>query len=133
MKRISALLVSLVLLFSCTAMLAVGGDELPLQAIPYDSIAERDQFLAAVGVPIPDEDAEALAGGLTCSMCLQGTLNMTYSYTSWVKTGQTRQCSKNWLMLDYEESRVKTTTYQCNVCGYGFHNTSTETRWVCTH
>ena len=131
MKRLSALLVSCILLLSCIIPAAANSGVSFAQPVPYDSIAERNAFLTAVGVPIPDD--EARAGGLTCAMCVQGTLNMSDTVSAWGYTGNTRQCTKSWKEADREQSRTKVTTYLCDVCGYGFDQTSTETRWECNH
>ena len=125
MKRFTALLVSLLVILSCAAVFATDA----IQGPPVFTEEERTEFLEATGIEIP----EIVSCEFDCSMCHAGTFDESRSYTQWYKNGNLRQCPVDWTATDYEEERTVTHTYICNVCGFGYTDTSAETRWVCTH
>lgn len=125
MKRFTALIASLLVVFSCTAALAAGAVHGP----PDFTEEERAAFLDATGIQVP----EIVPLGFECPMCHAGTFDESRSYTQWYKTGNTRDCPIDWTAKDYEEERTVVSTFVCNHCGFGYTDTDTETRWVCNH
>ena len=125
MKKFTALLVSLLVILSCAAVFAAD----VVQGPRTFTEEERAAFLDAIGIEIP----EIVPYGFECPMCHAGTFNESRSYSQWYKNGNLRQCPVNWTATDYEEERTVTHTYICGNCGFGYTDTSAETRWVCNH
>lgn len=140
MKRFTALLISLLVILSCTAVFAAGasGDfhnpaeityTVRKAGVPRDfTRAECCAFMRAIGLSVPDEVDEA-----QCTMCHAGNFVGTRNYGSWYKNGKVRSCPYDWRCSDYQKERPVTTLFVCEVCGYGYTETAAESYWVCNH
>ena len=125
MKRFTALLVSLLVILSCTAVFAVDA----VQGPRTFTEEERAAFLKAKGLTVP----EIVPYGFECPMCHVGTFDEALSYGWWYDDGTVRTCPYNWRYTDYRQSREVDHYHTCNYCGYAYMTHSIETRWICNH
>lgn len=67
-----------------------------------------------------------------CPNCSGGAMVTSYtSYSSWVKTGETRGCTHYAYGTDMKWKRSRTKTTKCNKCSYGYSTTEYQYKWVC--